>query len=412
MDYADESLITISEYDSNDINVMPFADPYLLRNYVVMNRWSDGMLYCKDIYDVNFTIYDSFCTSDDESYSPTWYEPIDNVTYVDNETSKGSLINRNMPDHDTFFVTTHAHTKSGFESITWTDVRVNITIYNSTNSTFQSLLLDQNVNADGDSGAGNFTVLFEPVTGIFRNKTGLNINITATWEHPLFHSDFWIGFPKNIKWVYVTNALRLPLTVGAEVGFYIVPYEFWDSVKAGTSGTVKYLLYYQDVEEVCVCDPWGGDTCVNATHKRQIRDCTPVGCADGVRFILEPQCGITEPEFQTGDLPADSIFNSSYYIEQANITDTGTVTALTMIEFFTLPVMIATYILIMVSVFAGGYVAKKTEGSGAITSIVIAILLIMMYSIVGIYPAWAGIVLIIISGVAVAYFGGKWFSGG
>jgi len=190
----------------------------------------------------------------------------------------------------------------------------------------------------------------------------------------------------------------MPFVPGAEVGFYLVPLSYQQDY---FSYRVDLNIMFQDVEFACVCEPFVQDVCVNSTHRRFVRFCQPVGCADTVKFEPDPTCAAAPPTNIT--LPPSNLTQPLLNITEFNVTGPAT-GAFILLALFSTPIMIATLILIGISTFVG---YKAGMLPGAIT----ALILIMMYAMIGIYPIWVAAVLIILAAIITAFILRKWFGG-
>jgi hypothetical protein len=204
----------------------------------------------------------------------------------------------------------------------------------------------------------------------------------------------YFGFPRISRFVYTINAKNVLFVPGAEVGFYFVP-----TVYTSANVPVTLHIMYQDVEFACVCEPFVQDVCVNSTHRRFVRFCQPVGCAETVKFEPDSTCSVAPPI----SLPPSNLTQPLLNITEFNVTGSA-VGAFILLALFSTPIMIATLILIGISAFVG-------YKAGIIPGAITALILIMMYAMTGIYPIWVAAVLIILAAILTAFILRKWFGG-
>lgn len=425
LEYADIGLKDLDTDDANDISAYKFYDPFALRDYIVLNRITNGTQYCRDVFDINFSLYSYTCYSDSVSFSPTWFQEVTNITVTHNGTNNISDVNYSvarLPNRDAFYVTVNPLGFYGSPyAYNYYGVSLNVTIFNTTDSynNYQYIL----PNLSFFPKVCNMTVTFKvPLPSAWRNKTDVELYIRAIYYNST-DLPLWIGYPKTTKWVYVQNANDI--TVGNEIGFYIVPF-ITGNCQAYLSSRENLQLQYQDLIYACVCDPWYDQSCVNSTHRRQIRTCYPSACDSIVQFTADVDCydGDTG-DLETGDLPEGSIITlecSDYTTEASCVAEIGcewsdgvcsSSDIWATISLFLDYRMLATFALIIISVLAGMKVNQYTQGSsGSFVSIIVAVILILMFSVVGIYPAWIGIVLIVLAVAIMTYFGYKTIAGG
>jgi len=419
-DYADSLLLGISQYSSNDIKVFPFADPYSLRNFIVMDRWSNGTLYCKNVYDINFTLFTSFCTSDYNTFSPTWFATSELISTVNNLTHNITtleFLNLSMPNHDKFYITNLISKKYQNADDQIETLNINVTMQNTTDITQQYLTLSYPISTNGMNSPTNVTGTFKVETGIFKNKTGVNLTIKSINVNSTIEA--WIGFPKDMKWTYTTNAIDPTFTtVGNEIGFYIVPVFYTDAVAYNTIYN-SFEILYQDVDVSCICDPYEDNVCVNTTHRRQLRYCDPVGCDSTVTYTADISC-LTPTVVPLGNVTgsegglitltctdaltqADCIIitGCEWVSGSCVVSDFGSFIT-KMFDFNVLSILL----IIIISVAAGYYTKNGT------IAIITALMLLMVFSAVNLIPAWIGFVLVVLGIAVVVFFGSKMIVGG
>jgi hypothetical protein len=164
----------------------------------------------------------------------------------------------------------------------------------------------------------------------------------------------------------------------------------------------SYFMYQVPSETTCICTEWTYKGCYNSTHEYWTRTCSPTGCAAEIRFALNESCAAVITTTTTvGPSPipgappgvgyTGGLFNLTGTAQQLNITGAALVGIAILDRLFSLA-GIATFISIAVGA-ALGYLTKN----GHVTAIAI-LLMIMLFTLLGFYPWWFGIVFIIIAG--------------
>jgi len=148
----------------------------------------------------------------------------------------------------------------------------------------------------------------------------------------------------------------------------------------------------QTVSYACRCTDWVSQGCYNSTHELWTRTCSPPACSDESMFYYNDACSVVYPTTTTVTVvPQVPLLNTSEFAELYNITDPKILAFMSMISLFTTPIFIATVILISIV----AYVAYK---AGKVPSVITGIILLIIYTLLGIYPVWVGIILVIIAG--------------
>ena len=167
-----------------------------------------------------------------------------------------------------------------------------------------------------------------------------------------------------------------------------------------------YFMYQVPSETACICSEWSYRGCYNSTNDYWTRTCSPVGCDVEIKFGVNESCSATAPTTTTTIGPSPipgappgvgytgGLFNLTGIALQLNITGSALVGIAILDRILSLA-GIATLIVIALTALVGYYTK-----SGQVAAIV-ALLMVMLFTIIGFYPWWFGIVFIIIAGLIV-----------
>ena len=403
LEFRDFILFADVDNPFEDWDIIRFRDP--VRNFIIFTRALNGFVYTRFVYDLEFNLFESFEISTSAVRSPVFTREPDSIT-VNSSVSGFSVYEFNnikLPNQDKAFFSNEINTFTFGSAACNINVSYEISI---SNSTFSETRNYQKIYNSFSCRGGLFPIFtsIEINISTFKNQT---VNVTVKDRTTIIitggpvdtnRTIGYFGFPRISRFVYTINAKNMPFVPGAEVGFYLVPLSYQQDY---FSYRVDLNIMFQDVEFACVCEPFVQDVCVNSTHRRFVRFCQPVGCADTVKFEPDPTCAAAPPT--NISLPPSNLTQPLLNITEFNVTGPAT-GAFILLALFSTPIMIATLILIGISAFVG---YKAGMLPGAIT----ALILIMMYAMIGIYPIWVAAVLIILAAIITAFILRKWFGG-
>jgi hypothetical protein len=166
-----------------------------------------------------------------------------------------------------------------------------------------------------------------------------------------------------------------------------------------------YFMYQVPSETTCICTEWIFKGCYNSTHSYWTRTCSPTACASEIGFALNESCAAvttttttivapTIPGAPPGVGYTGGLFNLTGKAMELNITGSALVGIAILDRMLSLA-GIATFISIAVGA-AVGYLTRN----GQVTAIAI-LLMVLLFTLIGFYPWWFGIVFIIIAGLIV-----------
>jgi len=171
---------------------------------------------------------------------------------------------------------------------------------------------------------------------------------------------------------------------------------------------VKDFILQFPLEEVCLCTEWRFEGCYNSTHSYMTRACSPPRCSDEIYIYYNETClEVYVPPTTTlpptappipGIPPVDytgGILNLTGTAQELNITGYALV-GIAVIDRMLSLAGIATLLTIAFTALVG-YYTKSGLASG-----IVAILCVLMFTILGFYPWWLGVVFIIIAGFIIA----------
>jgi hypothetical protein len=156
----------------------------------------------------------------------------------------------------------------------------------------------------------------------------------------------------------------------------------------------------------CYCTDFTRVGCVNNTHSLWTRTCYPYGCSFEQSYLLDADCynytWTTTTTIGPSPIPGappgvgytGGLFNLTGKAIELNITGAALVGVAILDRLFSLA-GIATFISIAVGA-AVGYLTRN----GQITAIAI-LLMVLLFTLIGFYPWWFGLVFIIIAGLIV-----------
>ena len=160
-------------------------------------------------------------------------------------------------------------------------------------------------------------------------------------------------------------------------------------------------------EITCWCTDWISGECFNSTHRVYTRTCHPPACAMETSYWPDETCieyippsppPPTSPPPTIPGIPpvgyTGGLFNLTGIAQQYNITDSALI-GITIIDRILSLAGIATLITV-ITVALVGYYTKS-----GVTAVVIALLMVLLFTILGFYPWWFGIVFIIIASLIV-----------
>jgi hypothetical protein len=301
----------------------------------------------------------------------------------------------------------------------------NTYIGNLNNKTYFSASLTLSTNALPNSVTGNLCFDFYLVNTSYNFTKCFSYHRYMSYSSPwsISFSDFReIDLPfgpgvYDIRvWTYATGSSGNPVLTG-NVYFDVIGSQSKFTVVVASNGVeafavspvgegTSYFMYQVPSETTCICTEWIYKGCYNSTNDYWTRTCSPVACADEIRFGLNESCvGATTTTTTTIEAPpipgappgagyTGGLFNLTGKAIELNITG-GALVGIAILDRILSLAGIATFISIAVGA-ALGYITKN----GHVAAIGI-LLLIIFFTLIGFYPWWFGIVFIIIAGLIV-----------
>jgi hypothetical protein len=170
---------------------------------------------------------------------------------------------------------------------------------------------------------------------------------------------------------------------------------------------IANFSYQVPTSVTCYCSDFTKVGCVNTTHSLWTRTCYPSGCSFEQYYLPDSECynytaTTTTTTIVSPPIPGappgagytGGLFNLTGTAQQLNLTGTALVGIAILDRLFSLA-GIATFISIAVGA-AVGYLTRN----GQVTAIAI-LLMVLLFTLIGFYPWWFGIVFIIIAGLIV-----------
>ena len=200
----------------------------------------------------------------------------------------------------------------------------------------------------------------------------------------------------------ISEYSRIAVTSSSVVAeaFMVHPIDYYDI------GVRDFILQFP-LEEVCICSEWRFEGCYNSTHSYMTRTCSPPRCSDEIYIYYNETCleAYVPPTTTTTISPIPGISPETGYTggilnltgtaQELNITGYALV-GIAVIDRILSLAGIATLLTIVFTALVG-YYTKSGLASG-----IVAILCVLMFTILGFYPWWLGVVFIIIAGFVIA----------
>ncbi|MEM0265574.1 MAG: hypothetical protein QXP13_06280 [Candidatus Methanomethylicia archaeon] len=269
------------------------------------------------------------------------------------------------------------------------------------------------------------------IDGIF-NFTKDNISVVKTAR--LFYQSFYSSggysydgelkldspfdgeFNVTIKVYQVTAPIEFGVNMYYDVVNMYNDRYTWYAIENNRYETEDYVIYPYAAGRVsnlrlrlfssgCVCTEWSDWYRYNSTHMYRYRYCYPAECSDlSYQFMLNetaPTQPPTQPPTYPTLPPVNYTFNYTEIAERYNITGVPLI-GLYVLSGLVSPIGIAFIIITVISVLASRY-------GGIPLGILTAMMLLILFSVIGLIPFWIFLILIMISALIFAYFVGAVF---
>ena len=206
----------------------------------------------------------------------------------------------------------------------------------------------------------------------------------------------------NMSFDVLSEKSRIAVTPSTSVAeaFMVHPIDYYDT------GVRNFILQFP-LEEVCICSEWIFEGCYNSTHSYMTRTCSPPRCSDEIYIYYNGTCleayvpptTLPPPAPPIPGIPpvgyGGGIFNLTGTAQELNITGYALV-GIALIDRILSLAGIATLLTILLGTLVGYY--TKSGLASAVT----VLLCVLMFTILGFYPWWLGVVFIIIAGFIIA----------